>query len=100
MNRSRPAEPGGRRTLGGMYGIDLPADAVATLHARADRHRDYHQRLLDRLAARGVPPADPLRVHVRAALLALRDLSLQLTDSLPKGQARRYLKRARSWPRV
>ena len=83
-----------------MHGTDLPADTAARLHHRADRDRDYHQRLLDRLRARGVPATDPLYLHVRAVLLTLRDLAVLLADGLPRGQARRYLNRAKWWPRV
>lgn len=83
-----------------MHGTDLPAHVVARLHHAIDRQRDYQQRLLDRLEAVGVPASDPLYQHVRAALLSLRQLAVSLTDGLPKGQARRYLRRAQTWRRV
>ena len=82
-----------------MYFTDLNDDQVEALFAHVDWHCWWLQRLYDRMNARGFPPTDSLRLRVRAALAAHRELALHLNDSRRKGRAHPYLKRAQDWPR-
>jgi hypothetical protein len=55
-----------------------------------DSHRVWLLRLYDRMNARAFPPTDTLRIRVRAALAAHRELALHLNDSRPDGRAYPY----------
>lgn len=80
--------------------IDLPRSLTEPLFVRFEQQRRYLERLHQRCVERGFPADDMLRVRVAALLRATREMSLLLVDKQTKGEYRRYMKRARDWPRL